>query len=52
MMMIPTVISVLGTVPESMERRMEELEIGGGIETIKTSALFRLARILRRVLKS
>ena len=31
---IPIVVGVLGTVPKSLEDRLEELEIRGRIETI------------------
>ena len=31
---------------------LEELEIGGRVETTKTTALLRMARILRRVLET
>ena len=47
---IPVVVGVLGTVPKDLERRIEELEIRGRIDTIQTTALLRSARILRRVL--
>ena len=40
------IISAVGTVPESLVMRLEELEIGGRAETIQTSALLRLARLL------
>ena len=48
---IPVVIGVIGTIPKGLERELEELKIGGGIETIQTTALLRSARILRRVLE-
>ena len=35
---IPVVISALGTVFKGLEKRLEELEIGGRIETIQTTA--------------
>ena len=51
-----TVVSVitgaLETVPKRLERGLEELEIGGRIETIQTSELLRSAKILRRVLEN
>ena len=50
--MIPIVVGVLGTVPKSLERRLEELKIKRRIETIQTTALLRLNRILRRVLET
>ena len=45
------VVSALGTVPEGLKKKkLEELEIRGRIETLKTSTLLRSAKILRRVL--
>ena len=38
--------------PQSLEKRMEGLGIRGRIEIIQTTALFRSARIFRRVLKT
>ena len=46
---ITIVDGALGTVSKSLEREPEELEIGGRIETIQTTALLILVRILRRV---
>ena len=43
------VIGALGTVPKVLERGLEDLEIEEGAVTILTTAVFRLARILRRV---
>ena len=48
---IPIETGALGTVPKGLEKRLKVLEIGGRIEIIKTTALFRLFRILRRVLE-
>ena len=42
---IPVVIGALGTVLKGLERKWEELEIGGRIETTQTTVLLRLARI-------
>ena len=39
-----------GTVTKGLLKGLEELEVGGRVETIKTTALLRTARILRRVL--
>ena len=50
--MIPIVIGSLEMVLKGLERKLEELEIGGRIETIQTTALLILARILRRVLET
>ena len=49
---IPIIIGALGTVPKRLERGLEELEIGGRIDTIQTTAMLRSARILRRVLET
>ena len=38
-MVIPTVIFMLGTVPKGLERGLEELKIRGHIDTIQTAAL-------------
>ena len=51
MTMIPIVTGALGMIPKSLERRLEELEIGGRIETIETTTLLKLTSILRRVPK-
>ena len=36
---IPVVIGILGTIPKSLERGLEELEIRERIENIQTKAL-------------
>ena len=51
-MVIPIVIGALGTVPKGLKERAEKLEIRGKIKTVQTIASLRLARILRRVLKT
>ena len=48
LMVLPTLIGVLGTVPKVSERRLERLEIKGQIEIIQTTALLRSARIFCR----
>ena len=48
---IPIVTGVLSTVTKGLLQRLEDLEIRGGVETIQTTALLGLARILRRVLE-
>ena len=40
------------TVSKGLERGLEELKIGGRIETIQTTALLRSNRIPRRILKT
>ena len=47
---IPIVISAFGTVTKGLLKRLEDLEVGGWVETIQTTAFLRTARILRRVL--
>ena len=47
---VPIVISALGTVTKGLLKGLEDLEIGGRVETIQATALLRTARILRRVL--
>ena len=48
-MIIPTVIDAFGRVNKGLLKRLEDLEVGGRMETIQTKALLRTARILRRV---
>ena len=43
---IPIVTGELGTIPKSLARGLEQLEIGGRMETIQTTVLLKLARIL------
>ena len=47
---IPIVIGAFGTVTKGLLKGLEDLEVGGRVETIQTTALLRMARILRRVL--
>ena len=49
---IPIVIGAFGTVTEGLLKGLEDLEVGGRVETIQTTALLRTARILRRVLET
>jgi len=49
---IPIVVGVLGTVPIKLEKRLEDLEIRGRIETIQNTALLQSVRIFRRVLET
>ena len=48
----PIVIGALGTVTKGLLKGLEDLEVGGRVETIQTTALLRTARILRRVLET
>ena len=47
---IAIVVGALGTVSQSLEKGLEELEIGGRIENISTTELLWSSRILRSVL--
>ena len=49
---VPIVISALGTITKGLLKDLEDLEVGGRVETIQTTALLRTARILRRVLET
>ena len=49
---IPIVIGAFGTVTKGLLKGLEDLEVGGWVETIQTTALLRKARILRRVLET
>ena len=49
---VPIVIGALGTMTKGLLKRLEDLEVGGQVETIQTTALLRMARILRRVLET
>ena len=48
-MVIPIVIGAFGTVTKGLYKELEDLEVRGRVETIKTTALLKMARILRRV---
>ena len=50
--LIPIVINAFGTVTKGLLKGLEDLEVGGRVETIQTTALLRTARILRRVLET
>ena len=45
-------IGAFGTVTKGLLKRLDDLEVGGRVETIQTTALLRTARILRRVLET
>ena len=49
---IPIVIGAFGTVTKGLLKGLENLKVGGQVETIQTTALLRMARILRRVLET
>ena len=48
-MIVSIVIGALGTVTKGLLKGLEDLEVGGRVET---TALLRMARILRRVLET
>ena len=48
----PIVIGTFGTVTKGLLKGLEDLEVGGRVETIQTTALLKTARILRRVLET
>ena len=49
---VPIVMGALDTITKGLLNGLEDLEVGGRIETIQTTALLRTARILRRVLET
>ena len=46
------VIGAFGTVTKGLLKGLEDLEVGGRVETIQTTVLLRTTRILRRVLET
>ena len=46
---IPNVIGAFGTVTKGLLKGLEDLEVGGRVETFQTTALLRTARIQRKV---
>ena len=49
---IPIVIGAFGTVTKGLLKGLEDLGVGGRVETIQATVLLRTARILRRVLET
>ena len=49
---VPIVIGALGTITKRLLKGLEDLEVGGRVETIQTTTLLRTTRILRRVLET
>ena len=49
---VPIVIGGFGAITKGLLKGLEDLEIGGRVETIQMTALLRMARILRRVLET
>ena len=48
----PIVIDAFGTVTKGLLKELEDLEVGGRVETIQTTTLLRMTRILKRVLET
>ena len=51
-MKVTVIIGALGRVTKGLVQVLEDMKIKGRVETIGTTALLRLARILRRVLET
>ena len=49
---IPIMIGAFGTVIKGLLKGLEDLEVGGRVKTIQTTALLKTARIVRRVLET
>ena len=49
---VQNVIGVFGTITKGLLKSLEDLEVGGRVETIQMTVLLRTARILRRVLET
>ena len=49
---IPIVTGAFGTVTKGLLKGQEDLEFGGRVDTIQTTALLKIARILRKVLET
>ena len=48
-LVVPIVIGAFGTVTEGLLKSLKDLEVGGRVETIQTTALLKTVRVLRRV---
>ena len=49
---VAIVIGALGTITKGLLKGLEDLEVGGRVETIQMTTLLRTARILRRFLET
>ena len=49
---VQIVIGAFGTITKGLLKGLEDLEVGGRVETIQMTALLRTARILRKVLET
>ena len=52
MSIVPIVIGAFGTVTKGLLKSLGDLEVGGRVETLQTTALLKTVRILRRVLET
>ena len=52
LMIIPIVIGAFGTVTKGLVQGLKDLDATGHMETVHSTALFGLARILRRILET
>ena len=52
MTIVPIVIGAFGTITKRLSKGREDLEVGGRVEIIQMTALWRTARIMRRVLET
>ena len=51
-LIVPIVIGAFGTVTKGLLEGLDDLEVGGPVETIQNTVLLKTARILRRVLET
>ena len=49
---IPIVVGAFGTITKGLLKGLEDLEVGGRVETVPVTTLLRTGRILRRVLET
>ena len=49
---MPIVMGAFGTITKGLLKGLEDLEVGGRVETIQMTALLKTARILRRVMET
>ena len=49
---VPLVIGAFGTITKGLLKGLEDLEVGGRLETIQMTALLKTDRIVRRVLET
>ena len=49
---VPIVIGAFVTVTKGLLKGLEDLEVSDRVETIQTTALLKMARILRRILET